>query len=623
MRAYELHAHAKTVNRSAGRSSVRAAAYRSGERLYEERTGQTHDYRAKSGVEHARLYAPEDAPEWTRNRAQLWNAAEAKENRKNSVTARELEIGFPAEFNAMQRREAGDAIARELVKRYNCAVDICYHQPGQEGDQRNHHAHVLFTTRGLDASRPDGWAATKYRELNNDRITVDGQATTRSAQELLSLRKFTAEVMNAISDRDRLGVTTEYLSFEARGVEKEPTRKLGPAASALERRGEDSERGDLNREIRASNDNRERLQAEKKVIDLEIEREKRRIAQENAKENDKWLRKIDRERHEALRRDLWEAKRELEIAQTKDFYHVERQRAAFVEASADLDRKTGLVQRITGQYREAQRHAEAMRLNLENAEARQAEALGAISKRYGPAKPRLTLAEVQRYTAANQQQETPPPGTAQDVQEKARRVSLREKFREYLDKLHLRRDTETKEEAEREAEAVTRQEQSKNAVERAAENVQRKTEALEQEEGRSAQIRAAWSPVIEAQERNAANLSEDWTTRQYNPEREPQKAAQSGDLQEVVAHIGTLRPDRPIVPQAQNPDPIAALGAMRQDGPQASQAPETDVLSGLKEEYRQSLRDAPAPEHGKAGEVHSQSAAENETPSEGQSHGLD
>ena len=269
MRSHELHAHAKQVKRSAGRSSVAAAAYRSAERLEDERTGEIHDYTRKQGVEHTRIYVPDDAPAWARDRSRLWNAAEVKENRDNSTTAHELEVAFPFEFNAMQRREAGDRIARELMRRYGCAVDIAYHQPSRGGDQRNYHAHILFTTRALDASRSDGWARTKYRDLAHDLKDkktgekyrdAEGKATTRGKLEIAALRSFTAQEMNRIAQRDRLEVRCEHLSFERRGIEREPTQKMGAHATRMERRGENSERGDVNREIIAANDNRARLQ---------------------------------------------------------------------------------------------------------------------------------------------------------------------------------------------------------------------------------------------------------------------------------------------------------------------------------------------------------------------------
>ena len=87
MRTNELHASAKQIGRSSGRSSVAAAAYRSGELLRDERTGLTHDYTKKSGVEYSRVYTPYNAPEELRDREKLWNAVEKKENRKNSTTA--------------------------------------------------------------------------------------------------------------------------------------------------------------------------------------------------------------------------------------------------------------------------------------------------------------------------------------------------------------------------------------------------------------------------------------------------------------------------------------------------------------------------------------------------------
>jgi len=255
MRTNELHASAKQVGRSSGRSSVAAAAYRSGEIILDERTGQVHDYTKKGGIEYTRIYLPPGAPDHLNDRAKLWNAVEFKENRKNSTTAHELEIAFPHEFNAMQRREAGDMISKEIMRRYNCAVDIAYHQPNRQGDQRNFHAHILFTTRGFDGQTKDGWSKNKFRDLAADKITVDGEATTRGKEEVKSLRAFTAGEMNRISERDKLDVKTEHLSFEARGIDKEPTQKMGYMATQLERRGVKTERGDLNRAIKASNDN--------------------------------------------------------------------------------------------------------------------------------------------------------------------------------------------------------------------------------------------------------------------------------------------------------------------------------------------------------------------------------
>ena len=69
------HLTAKLIKRSNGQSAVACAAYRSGTRLLDERTGEQKDYRRKGGVEHSEILTPEDAPEWAQDREQLWNRA--------------------------------------------------------------------------------------------------------------------------------------------------------------------------------------------------------------------------------------------------------------------------------------------------------------------------------------------------------------------------------------------------------------------------------------------------------------------------------------------------------------------------------------------------------------------
>ena len=83
------HLSVKTIKRSAGRTATAAAAYRAGERIECQREGRLHDYTSKQGIEETFIVAPENAPSWAQDRAALWNAAEDRETRRNSVTARE------------------------------------------------------------------------------------------------------------------------------------------------------------------------------------------------------------------------------------------------------------------------------------------------------------------------------------------------------------------------------------------------------------------------------------------------------------------------------------------------------------------------------------------------------
>ena len=131
------HLHLKPVKRSAGRSAVAAAAYRSGEKLRDERQELNFDYTRKQSVDHTELLG------WSGTREQLWNAAELAERRKDSVVAREYEVAIPRELNNEQKvqlvREYGDW----LQKRHGVAVDLAIHDMGGE----NPHAHILTTTR--------------------------------------------------------------------------------------------------------------------------------------------------------------------------------------------------------------------------------------------------------------------------------------------------------------------------------------------------------------------------------------------------------------------------------------------------------------------------------------------
>src|SRR3546814_787580 len=144
-----FHLAVKAIGRSAGRSATAAAAYRAGVEITDERTGLVHDYTRKQGVEHSELMLPTDAPEWAADRERLWNAAELAETRKNATVAREYEIALPVELSADERRELALGLAREISERHGVAVDVSIHAPGREGDQRNHHAHLLTTTRRL------------------------------------------------------------------------------------------------------------------------------------------------------------------------------------------------------------------------------------------------------------------------------------------------------------------------------------------------------------------------------------------------------------------------------------------------------------------------------------------
>lgn len=215
------HLAVKTVSRSSGRSATAAAAYRAGVEIMDERTGLIHDYTRKEGVEHRELVLPDGAPEWATDRVKLWNAAELAETRKNSTVAREFEIALPAELDANQRRELVREFAREISDRHGVAVDIAIHAPGREGDNRNHHAHLLVTTRRLTK---DG-LGEKTRELDK-----------KQSGEVERWRERWAEVQNRALERANVAERVDHRSHKDRGIKREALPELSREQFQVERR---------------------------------------------------------------------------------------------------------------------------------------------------------------------------------------------------------------------------------------------------------------------------------------------------------------------------------------------------------------------------------------------------
>ena len=218
-----FHLAVKTVGRSAGRSATAAAAYRAGVEIADERTGIVHDYTRKQGIEHREIVAPADAPDWVRDRSALWNAAEQAETRKNSTVAREYEIALPAELSADERRNLAVGLAREISERHGVAVDVAIHAPGRQGDQRNHHAHLLTTTRRIGAEG----LGEKTRELDQ-----------KTSGEVERWRARFAEMQNAALERAQVQERVDYRSYQRQGIEQEATVHMGPNVVAMERRAE-------------------------------------------------------------------------------------------------------------------------------------------------------------------------------------------------------------------------------------------------------------------------------------------------------------------------------------------------------------------------------------------------
>jgi Ti-type conjugative transfer relaxase TraA len=243
------HLSMKPISRASGRSSVAAAAYRAGECLTNERDGLTHDFTRREGVEHAEIVLPQGSDaEWALDRSALWNAAEQAESRKDARVAREFEIALPHELSAEQRLELTRSFAQDLADRYGTAVDFVIHAPHGATDVRNHHAHLLMTTRRVTA---EGLAEKSFIERENKWLAANDLPSAQL--QLRDVRQTWEQVANAHLARAGLDIRIDHRSHQERGLEIEPTEHMGVHATQMERRGKAVGRARLDREAAQRN----------------------------------------------------------------------------------------------------------------------------------------------------------------------------------------------------------------------------------------------------------------------------------------------------------------------------------------------------------------------------------
>jgi len=233
------HLSVKPITRASGRSATAAAAYRSAERITDHTSGEVFDYTRKRGVDHREIVLPTAAAKrdinWARNREDLWNAAERAENRSNSRVAREYEIALPHEVTKTARLELVRTFAHELANRYGVAVDFSIHKPHRAGDERNHHAHVLTTTRVIEPAGLGDKSAIEWSDGNRRKAGLKP-----SKEEITALRERWASLTNAALEHAQRRERVDHRTLEAQGIDREPTKHLGPAVAGILERGERS-----------------------------------------------------------------------------------------------------------------------------------------------------------------------------------------------------------------------------------------------------------------------------------------------------------------------------------------------------------------------------------------------
>lgn len=194
-------------SRGKGASSVAKSAYRAGAVLADARTGEVHDYSRKCHVLHTATLAPEAAPAWVFDRAELWNLVEASERRKDAQVCREVLLTLPRELSRDQQIDLVSEFCRTEFVSHGMVADFAIHSPPAADGCEQPHAHVLLTMRPLDLDGPQGFSKLKARDWNElfagegafktaRRGEHAGQNFVSSTDGLVALRERWAELEN-------------------------------------------------------------------------------------------------------------------------------------------------------------------------------------------------------------------------------------------------------------------------------------------------------------------------------------------------------------------------------------------------------------------------------------------
>ena len=254
------HCSIKIVSRGKGKSAVAAAAYRSGEKLTNEWDGLTHDYTKKGGVVHSEILLPAHAPPAFSDRSTLWNSVELSEKSNNAQLAREVEIALPVELSREeQTRLVREYCSSQFVSK-GMIADFNLHDTGGG----NPHAHILLTMRPLDEN--GAWLPKSKKEYvldeNGEKIHLpSGWYKTRkvdlvdwnSRENAEVWRRAWADLANEFLKQNNCPERIDHRSYERQGIDQLPTVHVGVSATQMEKKGIVTERGELNRNIKAAN----------------------------------------------------------------------------------------------------------------------------------------------------------------------------------------------------------------------------------------------------------------------------------------------------------------------------------------------------------------------------------
>ena len=229
MAIYHLTAKWHTRKKNKKLRAVRAYAYRAGVRVVDPLNNCVHNFTNKKEVVFCETLLPPGAPEWMRDPIALWGKSiQQGERRKDSVLFAEWEGALPNELGvdackAIASAFVGDLIAEGMV------VSWALHEK-----RGNRHFHAMATTRNIEG---DDFGAKNHR--------------WRQLALLYKTRERFAQHINEALEKAGLPQRVTHKSYADLGIDREPTKHVGPAHS-----GRHDERYEAKRADRLRNNRR-------------------------------------------------------------------------------------------------------------------------------------------------------------------------------------------------------------------------------------------------------------------------------------------------------------------------------------------------------------------------------
>ncbi|AIZ36730.1 MobQ family relaxase [Parvimonas micra] len=261
--AETFHFSISMISRGKSKSAVASAAYISCEKLTNEWDGVIHDYHNKKGLLHSEIFLSENVPKKFQDRSFLWNSVELNEKASNAQLARNFIIALPKELSFEENKNLITDFIQENFVSKGMIADLAIHDESSERNN-NVHAHIMTTLRPINEKGL--WQPKSKKEYvldeTGEKIKLkSGNYKTRKVEltdwndkgNAEKWRESFASLCNRYLEKNNLEKRVDHRSFERQGKEEIPTIHLGASASALERKGIETDKGNINREIKKHN----------------------------------------------------------------------------------------------------------------------------------------------------------------------------------------------------------------------------------------------------------------------------------------------------------------------------------------------------------------------------------